>query len=39
MQVSAGFGAVAFCFNTANSSLPIEGKFEIMNERIGSVCN
>ncbi|MDM8162238.1 hypothetical protein QUH73_20660, partial [Labilibaculum sp. K2S] len=39
MRVSAVFGAAARCCNTANSSLTIDGKFEIMNKRIGSVQN
>lgn len=37
MRVSAVIWAAARCCNTANSSLTIDGKFEIMNKRIGSV--
>lgn len=37
MRVSAVFWAAARCRNTANSSLTIDGKFEILNKRIGSV--
>jgi len=37
MRVSAANRATARCCNTANSSLTIDGKFEIMNNRIGSV--
>ena len=36
MRVSAVFYTAARCCNTANSSLTIDGKFEIMNKRIGS---
>ncbi len=39
MRVLAVFGAVARCYNTANSSLTIDRKFEIMNKRIGYVRN
>jgi len=39
MRVSAVFVAAARCCNTANSSLTIDGKFEIMNKRIGYVRN
>lgn len=39
MRVLAVFWAAARCCNTANSSLTIDGKFEIMNKRIGSVHN
>ncbi len=39
MRGSAVLGAAARCCNTANSSLTIDGKFEIMNKRIGSVRN
>ena len=38
MWVSAVFWVAARCCNTANS-LTIDGKFEIMNKRIGSVRN
>ena len=36
MRVSAVFVAAARCCNTANSSLTIDGKNDIMNKRIGS---
>ena len=36
MRVSAVFRAAARCCNTANSSLTIDGKNDIMNKRIGS---
>jgi hypothetical protein len=39
MRVSEGILAAARCCNTSNSSATIDGKFEIMNERIGSVWN
>jgi hypothetical protein len=37
MQVLAVIWAAVRCCNTANLSLTIDGKFEIMNKRIGSV--
>ena len=37
MRVSAVLQAAVRCCNTANSSLTIDGKFEILNKRIGSV--
>lgn len=37
MRVLAIFWAAARCCNTANSSLTIDGKHEILNKRIGSV--
>jgi len=37
MWVSAGNPIVVVCCNTANSSLMIDEKFEILNKRIGSV--
>jgi hypothetical protein len=37
IRVSAVFRAAARCCNTANSSLTIDGKLEIMNKRIGYV--
>ena len=37
MRVSAVFLAAARCGNTANSSLTIDGKFEILNKRISYV--
>ena len=37
MRVSVGNQTVPRCCNTANSSLTIDGKFEILNKRIGSV--
>ncbi len=37
MRVSEGNQAAARCCNTANSSLTIDGKFEILNKRIGYV--
>jgi len=39
MRVSAGNSIAVLRCNTANSSLTIDGKFEIMNKRIGSVRN
>ena len=39
MRVSAGNSTAVLRCNTANSSLTIDGKFEIMNKRIGSVRN
>ncbi len=36
MRVSAVFCTAARCCNTANSSLTIDEKFEILNKRIGS---
>ena len=39
MRVLAVFRTATRCSNTANSSLTIDGKFEIMNKRIGSVRN
>lgn len=37
MRGSAGNSTAVLRCNTANSSLTIDGKFEIMNKRIGSV--
>ena len=37
MRVSAGSSTAVLRCNTANSSATIDGKLEIMNERIGSV--
>ena len=37
MRVSAGNSTAVRCCNTANSSLTIDGKNEIMDKRIGSV--
>lgn len=39
MRVSAGNPAVVLRCNTANSSLTIDGKFGILNKRIGYVRN
>jgi hypothetical protein len=39
MRVLAGNPTATLCCNTANSSLTIDGKFEILNKRIGSVQN
>jgi hypothetical protein len=39
MRVSAVFGAAVRCYNTANPSLTIDEKYEILNKRIGSVRN
>ena len=37
MRVSVVNQSAALCCNTANPSLTIDGKFEIINKRIGSV--
>jgi hypothetical protein len=37
MRGSAGNSTAVLRYNTANSSLTIDGKKEIMNKRIGSV--
>jgi len=37
MRVSIGNPTVSRCFNPANSSLTIDGKFGIINKRIASV--
>ncbi len=39
MRVSAGNSTAVLRSNTANSSLTIDEKFEILNKRIGSVQN
>ncbi len=39
MRVSVGNSAAVRCCNTANSSSTIDGKFEILNKRIGSMRN
>lgn len=39
MRGSTGNTAAILCCNTAYSSVTIDGKFEIMNKRIGSVRN
>ena len=39
MRVSAIIWAAVRCYNTANSSLTIDGKLVILNKRIGYVQN
>ena len=39
MRVSSGNSTAVLRGNTANSSLTIDGKFEIINKRIGYVQN